>query len=273
MSIITLTSDYGLVDHRVGAIKGSILSLNPEAKIVDISHNIEPYDIQQAAYILKNVYPFFPKNSIHLVAVDSFYHKERKSLVYKVDGHYFVTVDNGIISLIFSTIKPDEIYEITLNNRFDDVVNFTATDVLAPAAVHLFNGGLPEVIGRKFDQPKEVIAPKAVYSDKIMVGQIIYIDNFGNAVSNISKKFFMEKAAVYPKFSIKFRNFKTSIIYNQYTDIVTDWSIEQKFHGKAAAIFNDAGFIEITIYKGTKYNGANSLLGISVGEKIYIEFD
>ncbi|MDY3317422.1 SAM-dependent chlorinase/fluorinase [Riemerella anatipestifer] len=273
MPVITLTSDYGLVDHRVGAIKGSILSLKSDARLIDLSHDVEPYNLLQAAYIVRNAYAYFPKGTVHLIAVDSFYHKDRKAVVYKVDGHYFVAADNGILSLIFFNINPEEIYEITLNNRFDDEVNFTATDVLVPAAVHLHNGGLPEVIGRVYNEPKKISFPKAIETDNLIVGQIMYVDNFGNAVSNISKAFFEKKAAAYNEFVVKFRSYALSKIYNQYTDVVKDWENERQYHGKPLVLFNDADLLEISIYKGTKNNGAKTLLGVSVGEKVYVEFN
>ncbi|MRM82259.1 S-adenosyl-l-methionine hydroxide adenosyltransferase family protein [Riemerella anatipestifer] len=273
MPVITLTSDYGLVDHRVGAIKGSILSLKSDARLIDLSHDVEPYNLLQAAYIVRNAYAYFPKGTVHLIAVDSFYHKDRKAVVYKVDGHYFVAADNGILSLIFFNINPEEIYEITLNNRFDDEVNFTATDVLVPAAVHLHNGGLPEVIGRVYNEPKKISFPKAIETDNLIVGQIMYVDNFGNAVSNISKAFFEKKVAAYNEFVVKFRSYALSKIYNQYTDVVKDWENERQYHGKPLVLFNDADLLEISIYKGTKNNGAKTLLGVSVGEKVYVEFN
>ena len=156
MSLITLTSDYGYTDYRVAAIKGRILSLNSEARIVDISHDMQAYNLQQTAYTVSNAYPFFPKGSIHIISVDSFFHKDRKCIIYRADGHYFIAADNGVLSLIFSDIQPEAVYEITYNTRFDDVVSFTTLDVFAPAAVHLQNGGLPEVIGRKYLTPKEL---------------------------------------------------------------------------------------------------------------------
>ena len=114
MPIITLTSDYGNLDHRVPAIKGSILQLNPEARIIDISHEIAPYNLIQCSYIVKNAYSHFPKESVHIISVDSFFHKDRKNLLVKADGHYFISSDNGLLSLIFHDIKPEAIYEITL---------------------------------------------------------------------------------------------------------------------------------------------------------------
>lgn len=274
MAVITFTSDYGLVDHRVPSVKGKILSLNDQVQIVDISHNIQAYNLLQTAYIIRNSYSFFPKGTIHIISVDSFFNKDRKCILYKTDGHYFIAADNGVLSLIFFDIKPEEVYEITLNNRFDDEVHFTSTDIFAPVAVHLHNGGLPEVIGRKFKSPKQLSFPRAVYneSERMIMGEIMYIDNFGNVVSNISKKFFEKNNIVLENFIIKFRNLALSKIYNQYTDFITNWENEHEYHGKSAAIFNDAGLLELTIYKGNSHNGAKTLFGLQVGEKIYMEF-
>ena len=274
MAIITFTSDYGLVDHRVPSVKGKILSLNDQVQIIDISHEIQAYNLLQAAYIIRNSYSFFPKGTVHIISVDSFFNKDRKCILYKTEGHYFIAADNGLLSLIFYDIKPEAVYEITLNNRFDDEVHFTSTDIFAPVAVHLQNGGLPEVIGRKFKTPKQLSFPRAVYneSERMIIGEIMYIDNFGNAVSNISKKFFEKNNIVLENFIIKFRNLALSKIYNQYTDFVGNWENEHEYHGKSAAIFNDAGLLELTIYKGNSHNGAKTLFGLHVGENIYIEF-
>ncbi|MCQ4034475.1 SAM hydrolase/SAM-dependent halogenase family protein [Kaistella montana] len=274
MSIITFTSDYGLVDHRVPSVKGKILSLNENVNIVDISHEIQAYNLLQTAYIVRNAYSFFPKGTVHIIAVDSFYTKDRKCILYKADGHYFIAADNGVLSLIFYDIKPEAVYEITFNNRFDDEVNFTSTDIFAPAAVHLKNGGLPEVIGRKYKHPKQLSFPRAVYneSEKMIIGEIMYIDNFGNVISNISKKFFEKNGVGYENFIVKFRNLALTRIYNQYTEFVNDWQNEHEYHGKSVAIFNDAGLLELTIYKGNSQNGAKTLFGMKVGESIYIEF-
>lgn len=274
MSIITFTSDYGLVDHRVPSVKGKILSLNENVKIADISHEIQAYNLLQTAYIVRNAYSFFPKGTVHIIAVDSFYTKDRKCILYQADGHYFIAADNGVLSLIFYDIKPEAVYEITFNNRFDDEVNFTSTDIFAPAAVHLKNGGLPEVIGRKYKTPKQLSFPRPVFneSEKMIIGEIMYIDNFGNVISNISKKFFEKNGVGYENFIVKFRNLALSRIYNQYTEFVSDWQNEHEYHGKSVAIFNDAGLLELTIYKGNNQNGAKTLFGMKVGESIYIEF-
>jgi S-adenosylmethionine hydrolase len=275
MSVITLTSDYGLVDHRVASMKGKILSWSEEVKVVDVTHNIAAYNLLQTAYIVRNAYKFFPEGSIHIIAVDSFYHKSRKNIIAKIDGHYFISADNGITNLMFFDIKPEALYEITLNNRFDDKVIFPATEIFVPAAMHLYKGGLPEVIGRKIKSIKDVSFPRAIYNEpeKMIIGEVMYIDNFGNVVSNISRKFFEKYALISENFTVKFRNIVSSKILDQYTDVVTDWNREQEFHGKSSVIFNDADLLEITIYKGSVLNGASTLFGMSTGEKIYVEFE
>ncbi|RXM51115.1 MULTISPECIES: S-adenosyl-l-methionine hydroxide adenosyltransferase family protein [unclassified Chryseobacterium] len=274
MSIITLTSDFGNLDYRVAAVKGKILSLNPEVNIIDITHDIQAFNLIQTSYIVRNAYKYFPKGSIHILSVDSFYHKSRKNILYKADGSYFLAADNGLLSLIFFDIKPEAIYEITLNNRFDDIINFTSTDIFVPAAVHLANGGLPEVIGRKINTAKQLMFPRAVYneSEGMIIGEVTYIDNFGNIISNINQDFFENISKGYNGFTIKFRNLSLSRIFSSHTEVVSDWERETEFHGQSAAIFNDSQLLELTIYKGSKKNGAKSLFGLNVGENIYIEF-
>ncbi|MBT2619228.1 MULTISPECIES: SAM hydrolase/SAM-dependent halogenase family protein [Chryseobacterium] len=274
MSIITLTSDFGNLDYRVSAVKGKILSLNPEVNIIDITHEIQAYNLIQTSYIVRNAYKHFPKGTIHIVSVDSFYHKSRRNILYKADGSYFLAADNGLLSLVFFDIKPEAIYEITLNNRFDDVINFTSTDIFVPAAVHLANGGLPEVIGRKIKNVKELLFPKPVYNEaeKMIIGEVMYIDNFGNIISNISKDFFEAAGKGHENFTIKFRNLSLSKVFSSHTEVVSDWERETEFHGQSAAIFNDSQLLELTIYKGSKKNGAKSLFGLNVGGNIYIEF-
>ena len=274
MPIITLTTDFGTTDGKVACIKGCILSMQPDVSIVDISHDIEPYNLTQTGYIVKNAYSHFPKGSIHIISVDSFHHKDRKFLVCKADGHYFIMADNGLLSLIFYDIKPESIHEITLNNRFDDVVNFTSTDIFVPVAVHLYKGGVPEIIGREIKQIKEITYPKPYFNEneKILIGEVVYIDHFGNAVSNISKEIFEQYFLAFKDFNVKFRGFSTKKIVKKYTDIIPDWEKESSFHGKELALFNEADLLEIAMYKGSKASGASALMGLNIGEKIYVVF-
>ena len=273
MSIITLTTDLGTKDHKVASIKGSILSLEKNVPIVDITHHIEPHDIIQTAYIVRNSYSHFPKGSIHMIAVDCFYHKDRKFLVLEANGHYFIMPDNGLFSLIFPEIKPEKIYEISHNASDDDRI-FTPIDIFVPVAVHLYKGNDTKLIGKQIKSIKEVVFPKPNYNEaqKMIAGEIVYIDHFGNAVSNISKEIFEKHLSENQNFTIKFRERSMKNIVKKHTDIITDWEKENLFLAKELALFNEADLLEIAMYKGSKTNGAAPLMGLNIGEKIYVEF-
>ncbi|MFC6268012.1 SAM hydrolase/SAM-dependent halogenase family protein [Frigoriflavimonas asaccharolytica] len=272
MPIITLTSDFGNKDFRVPAMKGKILSLNIGGRLIDISHEIDAYNLIEASYIVRNTYKSFPKGSIHIIAVDSFYNKNRKCILYEADGHYFLAADNGLLSLIFFDIIPTNIFEITFKNRFEQDDKFTTIDLFAETAAHLQKGGLPEIIGRKLSNPKELSFPRPTFSSGKIVGEFMYIDHFGNVVSNISKTIFTKKMVNYDSFSIQFRNQALTKIYNTRTGVVADWDNEKEYLGKAAAIFNEFDLLELTIYKGNINNGAKTLFGLNIGDKIFIQF-
>lgn len=274
MSIITLTTDFGLKDHKVASIKGKILSLKKDISIVDISHEIDAHNLMQTAYVVRNAYSYFPEGTIHIISVDSFHHKDRKLLVIKANKHYFICADNGLFTLIFNDKKPEKIYEITLNNRFNDTVNFTTTDVFVPVAVHLQNGGVPELIGREISEIRESKFPNPIFTEnqKILSGEVVYIDNFGNLIFNINKDIFTRYSSIYEEFTIKFRNYHLTQIVEKYTDLVVSWEKEGDAFGREMAFFNEAGLLQIAFYKGTKNNGASSLSGMEVGSKIFIEF-
>ena len=144
MSIITLTTDFGTKDHFVGAVKGTIYSELPDARIVDISHNIAPFNITETAYILKNAYKSFPEGSIHIIGVDSELNKENKHIALLLDNHYFICPDNGVISLLATAIKPQKIVEINIHDRVE--TSFPVLHVFVKVACHIARGGTLEVI-------------------------------------------------------------------------------------------------------------------------------
>jgi S-adenosylmethionine hydrolase len=184
MPIITLTTDFGLKDHFVGAIKGHIYKELPEATIVDISHQISPFHIQECAYLLKNAYKAFPEGSIHIVGVDSEKTSENTHLAVLVDNHYFITADNGVISLIIEEVNPDKIVEIQLPNLTED--SFPVLGVFVQVACHLARGGTLEVIGKPFSDIRAIkeLTPSVTNNGNTILGSVLYIDNYGNVVSN-----------------------------------------------------------------------------------------
>lgn len=191
MSIITLLTDYGLKDHFVGALKGKIVSQLPDATIIDISHSVDPFDVAQASYLLEAAYASFPKGTVHLIGVDAEMNKENQHIAMQWNGHYFIAADNGILSILTQKITPEKIYAINIHDRLH--LDATDLDVFVTVATHLAKGGLLNVIGKELSVLKDVTQLQAsVDENSVIKGCIIYIDHFGNVVTNISKKLFLE---------------------------------------------------------------------------------
>jgi S-adenosylmethionine hydrolase len=266
MAIITLTSDYGTKDYFTAAIKGAILSEAPEAQIVDISHKIAPFNIEEAAYILKNAYHHFPQGTIHMIGIDAEATSSKAHIICKVDGHYFIGADTGIFSLMFPLFKPEQIIALNIAQE-DDSIPFPMKDVFVKAACHINRGGTLQVIGRQIDKLKDLIDFQPVLSAdrKTLNGQVIYIDHYGNVISNITHKVFKESFAS-SEFEIKLpRKYSIKAVHKSYSQVT---------EGEMLALFNSAGHLEIDINKGDSNaaNGASGLLGIKIKDRISIEF-
>ena len=275
MSLITLTTDFGTKDHFVGAVKGAIYSELNDARIVDISHQISPFNITQTAYILKNAYKNFPKGSIHIVGVDSELSIENKHIALLLDEHYFICPDNGIISMIASEIKPEKMVEITIHNAI--VSSFNVLDIFVKVACHIARGGTLEVIGKRisdFKQLKEV-HPFINEEKNQIIGSVIYIDNYGNVISNITKKLF-QQIGKGRSFEVEARSYKFDKIFQKYNEgIDYETPIENRQDdGKKLAIFNSANYLEIAIYKSNlkTVGGASTLLGLKYRDTITVRF-
>lgn len=273
MSIITLTTDFGLKDFSVASVKGAILKEIAKASIVDISHEISPFNIGESAYIIKNVYRDFPEGSIHIVGVDALPNENKKLLAAKITNHYFICADNGILSLILAESQPEEIVEITIN-KYSPYSNFPTRDIFVPVACHLYRGGSLNIVGTPTSSYKELnLLRPQIREDKNIIGTVIYIDNFGNAITNISKKLFNEYRRG-RDFQIIIRNLSFKKLATRYSDIVKDFSKEVESHGDGMALFNSNEFLEIAIYKPNlqSYGGASSLMGLSIGTHVTIKF-
>lgn len=275
MAIITLTTDFGLKDHFVGVLKGSIYSELPDAKIVDISHNVTPFNIQECAYILKNSYNSFPKGSIHIVGIDSEATQENQHIVVLINGHYFISANTGVIGLITSEIKPDKIFEIKIPDPMHG--SFPVLSVFVQVACHIARGGTLEVVGKPFEDLKDLreFMPRIVDEGKKIIGSVIYIDNYGNVVTNIQKHLF-EAYRKGRDFELLVRNHKIKKIHKAYTDII-DFSLEKsrrKGDGDLLALFNSSEYIELAIYRSNlkTVGGAVTLLGLDYRDTVIIDF-
>ncbi len=280
MSIITLTTDYGLKDHFVGALKGKIVSQLPNATIIDISHDVDPFNVAQASYIIESAYASFPKGTVHLIGVDAEMNSENQHIALQWNGHYFIAADNGILSILTQKITPEKIYAINIHDRLH--LEATDMDVLVTVATHLSKGGLPNVIGKEIPALKDVTQLQPTLdNNSVMKGCVIYIDHFGNVVTNITKKMFLENGQGRP-YEIFFnaksnhkRNNVVKTIYPKYSDIVNnDEFASNNYEGQRVAIFNEANYLELGVYRSNpKTVGcAASLFGLNYRDTVEIIF-
>ena len=274
MAIITLTTDFGEKDHFAGAVKGAIYTELPSAKIVDISHSIAPFHITEASYIIKNAYKSFPEGSIHIIGVDSELTPENKHIALKLDGHYFICANNGILSLIASEFVPEKIVEINIHDKVQS--NFPVLDVFVKVAGHLARGGTLEVIGKSIAEVKQLkeMEPLINADQNQIKGNVIYIDNYGNVVTNISKKLF-DKVGKGRKFSMHARTANFTEIYTTYSEAINfDSEMISREDGKKLAIFNSGGYIELAIYKSnpSTVGSASSLFGLEYRDTVTVNF-
>ena len=278
MSIITLTTDYGLKDHFVGALKGKLLSEFPEAKIIDISHDIDPFNSAEAAYTIGAAYASFPKGTVHLIGVDAELNKENQHLAMQWNDHFFICADNGILSMLTQKIIPQKVVAITIHDRLP--VAATDLDIFVTVASHLAKGGLLNVIGKETKTIKQVTELQPIIEQNAIKGYVIYIDHFGNVVTNITKKIFLETAKGRPyeiMLSERIRQQKGNIknIWPKYSDIAISNNYPIKnYEGDKLAIFNEAGYLEIAIFRSnpSRVGSAASLLGLGYRDMIMVVF-
>ena len=276
MSIITLTTDFGNKDFFVSSVKGAILSEVKNAMIIDISNEIQPYNHSEAAYILKNAYKNFPKGTIHIVGVESELTPENRHIAMAFEGHYFIGSDNGIFSMIKDDLKAEKIVEINIHEK--ESSSFSVLDVFVKVAAHISRRGKLEVIGKIIKSIKQITNINPVVNNKAnqILGSVIYIDNYGNVVTNINRKFFNEirKSRDYKIFArtVKFEN-----IYENYSGAIDFSNPKEKREedGKKIAIFNSANHLELGIYKSNPktYGSAASLFGLDYRDPITVKFE
>ena len=275
-AIITLTTDFGEKDHFAGAVKGAIYSELETIKIVDISHSISPFHISEAAYIIQNAYKNFPSGSIHIIGIDSELNPENKHIAVYLDEHYFICANNGIISMLTSQINPEKIVEINVHDNIES--NFPVLDVFVKVACHIARGGTLEVIGKPIAKIKELIGIKPVVNpeNNQIIGNVIYIDNYGNVICNINKSLF-EEIGKGRSFTIQARSIKFTNIYNRYSDFINFENPKSKRveDGKKLTLWNSSGYLELAIYKSNPntVGSASSLFGLNYRDTISINFE
>ena len=276
MPIVTLTTDFGHKDFSVSVIKGALIQQISNVTIIDISHEISPYNPSETAYILKNAFRSFPNGSIHIIGLESEWTPENSHLVMEFEEHYFISSDNGVLSLIKEDLNASKIVEINIHKKV--ISTFPVLDVFINVAAHIARKGKLEVIGKSITDIKELTNIKPVINkDKNQIlGSVIYIDNYGNLVTSIKESLFYEvgKSRSFTIFarSIKFKN-----IYKSYSQAI-DFNLpkgKREEDGKKIALFNTAGHLELAVYKSNPLTvgGAGSLFGLGYRDPVTVQFD
>lgn len=255
---ITLTSDYGLASHYAASIKGNLYNQVTNIRVIDITHQIDNFNLLQAAYVLKSVYKNFAEGTIHLVCIDANLLKYEHIIIAKHHQQYFIVLDNGIINLLFNE---DEVVEIwVVKNEFFKTNNLFIENAIFPQIVKHIASNLPLIEIAQLGQLKQQLIHNKIETDTHgFTGFVVFVDGFGNAITNVNKTLF-EKTRQGRPFKIHYaRKEYFSKIANHYHEVKA---------GTEIILYNSDGFFEIAINQGN----ASQLLGLKVGSKIIIEF-
>ena len=255
---ITLLTDFGTSDYFVGALKGVILSINPTIRIVDITHEIPPQDIESAAFTLLACYESFPVGTIHVAVIDPGVGSSRRAIAASAGGQFFVGPDNGLFSYVFEREPPKEIVRLTNEKYFRRPVSntFHGRDIFAPVAAALSKGNRLDSFGPKISDPVILDSLNPTKLDNgSLEGKIIHVDHFGNCVTNFDKQ------------TLNGIESPTLRVKRQRIDGVQQSYSEGKQNRKLFAIWGSAGFLEIS----ARERSAAKLLNSKRGDKVVLE--
>jgi len=257
MAIITLTTDLGDKDIYQAALKGSILKLIPGVTIVDITHSVAAFNVQQAAFILKNSFHYFPDNTVHLIGIDTVYNDDTKYLAIRYKNHFFVGADNGIFSLMFDR-DAEEMVEINIMQDLK-FLHFPLADIFVKAAVRLAEGAPLSQIGIPINSIEKKMNLQPVVEKNIIKGSVIYVDSFQNVITNITKEFFNSV-----------QHGRRFVLYFKRNETIThlSWHYNEVPEGEKLCMFGISDHLEIAINKGN----ASGLLGLGLGDSVIIDF-
>lgn len=252
--IITLTTDFSMSDTYVGMMKGAILCVAPDATLVDLAHNISPHDVFEAAFIIHTSYKFFPPGTVHLVIVDPAVGSARRRIAMKCGEHYFVGPDNGVFTYMIRASECCDAVEIEAPPRGPGLrgVTFEGRDVFAPVAAKLALGTPLSEIGKPISDPVTLDIPKPRISATSIDGKIIYIDHFGNCISNIEAAD-IEALGGTPRVSVA--GYDLGPLRRSYADVPP---------GEPLAVINSLDHLEIAINQGNAREDLNIKVGTPV---------
>ncbi len=259
--IITLTTDFGLNDHLVGAMKGVILKINPEARLVDITHNVAAYDVLDAAITIAQAYSYFPSRTIHVVVVDPGVGTERRPILLAAGEQYFVAPDNGVLSLVLAREPGARARHITARQYFLEPTSrtFHGRDIFSPAAAWLSKTWQPESFGEEVTDCARLSLPEPRADGTQVQGVILRADNFGNLLTNLTPQ-------NVPRLGAPGARFKLRAGPAEITRLAETFS--GGLPAEAALVLGSSGLYEIFINRGD----AARTLGLARGSPITLEF-
>lgn len=256
--IITLVTDWNNKSYYIGAVKGELLKRCPESTIIDITHSISPFNLSQAAYVLKNSYKSFPDDSVHVVGVCTEFSDETPFVLVNENNHWFIGADNGIFSLMFEN-KPEKIIKLNIadNQIFS---SFPELDIFPGIISKLIYGQAHEILGEEIHELYTKFNLNPAYEGNTINGNVIYIDSYSNVITNITLELFNEirNGRRFDIF-VQNQNYRISKISNRYSDVDK---------GELVAIFNSSGNLEIAM----NYSSVAELLNLDNKSKIMIKF-
>lgn len=249
---ITLTTDFGLSDHFVAVMKGVILRICPDAEIIDISHEVRPFEVSQGAFLLAQAYPYFPEKTVHVAVVDPGVGTSRRPLLIEAAGQYFIGPDNGVLAMVYASISHTARI-ITNESYFLHPVSqtFHGRDVFAPAAAHIAAGAQPDSFGALIEDHLKLAFDKPQRTAKrVWTGTVLHADRFGNLITNFHAKDFPELAT--RKFDMAIGTRRVDWLARSYAEAPP---------GECFAIVGSSGFLEVAANQAS----AAHLLGCGPG--------
>jgi hypothetical protein len=257
--MITLTTDFGLTEHYVGAMKGVIYSINPTAQVVDITNAVQSFDVLDGALAISQAYHCFPKDTVHVVVVDPGVGGARRPIIATIGQYVFVAPDNGVLSLVYEREERVMVRHITSEHYFHHPVSntFHGRDVFAPVAAYLSKGVDTAKFGEEISDYVRFLAPKPkATAEKAWKGIVLKTDKFGNLVTNVTPK------DIPQIFDASSNSFKIAVGKAEVTTLRTNYA--EGAPGELFAIVGSSGFLEISTNKGAASRAAGADKGSEV---------
>jgi S-adenosylmethionine hydrolase len=255
--VLSLLSDFGLKDPYVAEMKAVIHSINPDARIVDVSHEVKKFDIRMGAFVLASAVPYFPAKSVHVAVVDPGVGTSRRPIIVETGRSFFVGPDNGVLMLAASKEKISSVYDIANPEYMLSVVSstFHGRDIFAPAAAHLSLGVSPSSFGSVLDDYVFPDFAKPKVEDGFLAGEVLYVDDFGNVVSNISAQNLVEAG-------LDLCRHVDVVLGAERVCLPLGSAYGNVSVGAALVLVGGTGFVEVAVNQGS----ASRMFGVNVGD-------